>query len=177
MNNYFIVPGLGNSGSDHWQTFFEKSGDNFTRIEQEGWDTPNCHEWIKNIDEAVSNYDPSTVILIGHSLGCITIAHWAKQSGKRIKGALLVAPSDIESPSPSYVFTSSGFTPICLEKINFETIVVTSTNDPWISTKRVEIFAESWGSKLISIGDAGHINAASGYGEWQEGLDILKRLG
>ncbi|PXV62855.1 hypothetical protein CLV62_11771 [Dysgonomonas alginatilytica] len=175
MNNYFIIPGLGNSGPEHWQTFFEKSGDNFIRINQQDWDAPNCHEWIKNIDETVSNYDPSTVILIGHSLGCITIAHWAKQFGKKIKGALLVAPSDIESPL--YTFTSSGFTPICLEKINFDTIIVSSTNDPWVSTKRAELFAESWGSKLISIGDAGHINAESGYGEWQEGLEILKKLG
>ncbi|MBD8349205.1 RBBP9/YdeN family alpha/beta hydrolase [Dysgonomonas sp. HGC4] len=175
MNNYFIVPGLGNSGPDHWQTFFEKSGDNFTRIEQQGWDAPNCHEWIKNIDDVVSKYDLSTVILIGHSLGCITIAHWAKQSGKKIKGALLVAPSDIESPF--YTFTSSGFTPISLEKINFNTIVVASTNDPWVSMKRVELFTKSWGSTLINIGDAGHINAASGYGEWQEGLEILKKLG
>ncbi|MFM2326283.1 MAG: hypothetical protein RIR31_485, partial [Bacteroidota bacterium] len=25
MTNYFIVPGLGNSGAEHWQTFFENS--------------------------------------------------------------------------------------------------------------------------------------------------------
>jgi len=28
MTNYFIVPGLGNSGPEHWQTYFEKSGNN-----------------------------------------------------------------------------------------------------------------------------------------------------
>ncbi|MBS1793451.1 MAG: alpha/beta hydrolase [Acidobacteria bacterium] len=32
--NYLIVPGLGNSGTEHWQTFFEKSGGNFQRINQ-----------------------------------------------------------------------------------------------------------------------------------------------
>jgi predicted alpha/beta hydrolase family esterase len=28
-----------------------------------------------------------------------------------------------------------------------------------------------------SIGEAGHINSLSGYGEWEQGLDILKKLG
>jgi len=36
--------------------------------------------------------------------------------------------------------------------------------------------AASWGSELINIGDAGHINALSGFGEWDAGLEILKRL-
>lgn len=175
MNNYFIIPGLGNSGEEHWQTHFENSDKNFQRINQLEWDAPNCNEWMKNIDEVVSKYDPSTVILIGHSLGCITIANWAKQYGRKIKAALLVAPSDIESPA--YSFTSSGFTPIPLDKINFKTIVVTSSDDPWVSSSRAKYFAESWGSKLINIGNAGHINTASGYGNWQEGLNILKTLG
>ncbi|WP_291125277.1 alpha/beta hydrolase [Flavobacterium sp. UBA6031] len=34
MTNYLIIPGLGNSGPEHWQTYFEKSGDNFFRIHQ-----------------------------------------------------------------------------------------------------------------------------------------------
>ncbi|QIK54021.1 alpha/beta hydrolase [Dysgonomonas sp. HDW5B] len=174
MNNYFIIPGLGNSGANHWQTYFENSGENFQRINQQEWNAPNCEEWMKNIDDTISKYDLSTVILIGHSLGCVTIANWAKQYGRKIKGALLVAPSDIESPL--YTFTSSGFTPIPLDRINFETIIVASSNDPWVSNERVKLFADSWGSKLINIGAAGHINAESGYGEWQEGLDILKEL-
>jgi predicted alpha/beta hydrolase family esterase len=40
MNNYFIVPGSGNSGPEHWQTYFEKSAGNFQRIGQKEWDAP-----------------------------------------------------------------------------------------------------------------------------------------
>ena len=98
VNNYFIVPGLGNSGPEHWQTFFENSGANFKRIIQQEWDAPDCDDWVATIDNAITGYDLSTVILIGHSLGCTAIAHWAVQYGKKIKGALLVAPSDIENP-------------------------------------------------------------------------------
>jgi uncharacterized protein len=172
MKNYFIVPGLGNSGLEHWQTFFEKSGGNFKRIEQQEWDAPSCKDWIEAIDKAIEGYDPSTVILIAHSLGCCTVAHWAATFNKKIKGALLVAPSDIESPA--YTFTSTGFTPIPLNKINFKTIVVASDNDEWVSIDRAKLFANNWGSAFICIGNAGHINTVAGYGEWIEGLAILK---
>ncbi len=175
MTHYFIIPGLGNSGEEHWQTFFEQTGTNFQRIVQQEWDAPDCNDWVSTIDKAIENYDPATVVLIGHSLGCATIAHWANRSAKKIKGALLAAPSDIEAPV--YTFPATGFTPIPLTKINFRTIVVASENDEWVSLQRAKYFAAAWGSEFISIGNAGHINAASGYGKWQQGLEILKLLG
>jgi uncharacterized protein len=175
INNYFIVPGLGNSGPGHWQTFFESSGTNFKRIIQKEWDAPNCNDWVAAIDNAVAGYNLSTVILIGHSLGCTAIAHWATQYSKKIKGALLVAPSDIENPV--YTFPAKGFTPIPTSKINFKTIVVASEDDPWVDVERAKFFADKWQSKLINIGNAGHINAAAGYGKWDAGLEILKMLG
>jgi hypothetical protein len=98
MTHYFIVPGLGNSGPEHWQTHFEKTLPNTRRIEQQEWEAPDCAEWIATINTALQNYDLSNVVLIGHSLGCSTIAHWAEHYSKRVRGALLVAPSDMESP-------------------------------------------------------------------------------
>lgn len=174
MSNYVIIPGLGNSGPDHWQTHFEKSGNNFFRINQNEWDAPVCNDWLETINAELSRFDLNNVVLIGHSLGCATIAHWAKRYGKIVKGALLVAPSDLESPV--YTFPAKGFDPIPLQKINFKTIVVASTNDPWVSFERAKYFANCWGSEFISIGDAGHINTASGYGNWDEGFKILQKL-
>jgi len=174
MTNYLIVPGLGNSGPEHWQTFFENSGDNFKRITQQEWDAPVCNDWVAAIDKSVSDYDAASVILIGHSLGCTTIAHWATRYKKKIKGALLVAPSDVEAQE--YTFPAKGFSPMPTEKINFKTIVVASEDDPWVSLERARHFADNWGSEFINIGKAGHINAASGHKEWKEGFNILKRL-
>lgn len=174
MINYLIVPGLGNSGPEHWQTYFESLGENFKRIDQQEWDTPVCSDWLTVMDRSISDYAPSTVILIGHSLGCTTIAHWAKQYKKQVKGALLVAPSDVEAKE--YDFPAKGFSPIPKDKINFKTIVVASEDDPWVSLERAEYFAHNWGSEFVNIGKAGHINAASGHYKWEEGLNILKRL-
>lgn len=174
MTNYLIVPGLGNSGPEHWQTYFQQSGSNFFRIEQREWDAPNCDDWTKTIDEKVKEYDLSTVVLIGHSLGCATIAHWAKKYQRQIKGAMLVAPSDLEAPQ--YTFPAKGFAPIPLDGIAFKTIVVASANDDWVSLERAKYFADHWGSEFINIGNAGHINVASGHTHWEAGLKILQTI-
>jgi uncharacterized protein len=174
MTNYFIIPGLGNSGPEHWQTYFETKGDNFSRIDQQEWDAPNCEDWIAKIDDALADIDLSTVVLIGHSLGCTTIAYWAKRYGKKIKGALLVAPSDVDVSG--YNFPTVGFSPIPSEKISFKTIVVASTNDEWVTLERAQYFANSWGSEFINIGEAGHINTAAGFGKWDEGLELLSKF-
>jgi len=175
MTNYLNIPGLGNSGPEHWQTYFQNSGDNFFRIEQQEWDAPACEEWIETIDNKVAEFNNATVVLIGHSLGCLTIAHWIKKYKRQIKGALLVAPSDLEAPQ--YIFPATGFAPIPLDRISFKTIVVASSNDIWVSVDRAKFFAEKWGSEFINIGNAGHINTISGHTNWDEGMRILKTLG
>lgn len=174
MTHYFIIPGLGNSGPEHWQSYFESGGDQFQRISQREWDAPDCAEWISTIDKTLEGFEGKDVILIGHSLGCATIAHWAEKYQKSIKAALLVAPSDLEAPA--YQFPATGFSPMPLNKIKFRTIVVASEDDPWVSLDRAKFFAENWGSEFINIGTAGHINAASGHFRWEEGLAILKTL-
>ncbi|MFN5475868.1 MAG: RBBP9/YdeN family alpha/beta hydrolase [Sphingobacteriales bacterium] len=174
MTNYLIIPGLGNSGPEHWQTFFENSGSHFYRVEQREWDSPDCEDWVKAIDQHIRKFDPITVVLIGHSLGCTTIAHWAARNKTLIKGALLVAPSDIEQPV--YTFPATGFAPIPLLTLPFPSIVVASEDDPWVSLERAGFFAERWGSRFQNIGKAGHINLAAGFGPWPQGLELLQQL-
>lgn len=175
MTNFLIVPGLGNSGPEHWQSYFERSGNNFFRINQREWDAPTCTAWIETIEKKVREFDCSTIVLVGHSLGCLAVAHWACRYEQKIKGALLVAPSDLEAPQ--YTFPVRGFAPIPLNKIKFKTIVVASANDPWVSLDRAIFFADNWGSEFINIGNAGHINVTSGHTNWDEGKSILKTLG
>ena len=86
MSTYVIIPGLGNSGPEHWQTWFESQGPEFHRIQQQEWDAPDLDDWLMNIEHALEGQDLSQVVLIGHSLGCSSIAHWAKRYGHTIKG-------------------------------------------------------------------------------------------
>jgi predicted alpha/beta hydrolase family esterase len=168
-----ILPGLGSSGPQHWQTIWQNKF-NFTRVEQTDWDTPVCADWIATINNEVQKHNPATVILVGHSLACTTVAYWAQKFNVKIKGALLVGPSDTEADT--YPPGTTGFKPVPLIKLPFRSILVASTNDYYVSLPRATRFAESWGSELINIGEAAHINAASGYGDWDAALQFLKKL-
>lgn len=170
--NYLIIPGYGNSGAEHWQTYFETKLSNCARIQQKSWDKPLCNDWVKAINETVMQYNPETVVLVSHSMGGIAIAHWASQFNVKIKGAMIVAPPDLDNPFQDLSLES--FTPIPIIKLPFPSVIVASVNDNWTTTARAQTFAENWGSQIIFIGNAGHINATSGYGQWNEGILILK---
>jgi predicted alpha/beta hydrolase family esterase len=172
---YLTVPGVTNSSPRHWQSLWEKEfPERFRRIEQKEWNTPVCTEWIDKIEEEVQKANPETVILVAHSLGCTAVAHWAQKFGTKIKGAFLVAPSDCEAAT--YNFDTKDFAPISLDALPVKTLVVASSNDEYVSLERAEQFADAWGSEFINVGDKGHINAGAGFGEWNEGLQILKKL-
>jgi uncharacterized protein len=172
---YLVVPGVTNSSPQHWQSLWEKEfPERFRRIEQAEWDTPFVDDWTATIETEVQKESPERIVLVAHSLGCTAVAHWAKRFGTRIKGAFLVAPSDCEAPS--YTFDTKGFAPIPLEKLPFPSLVVASTDDEYVPFERARFFAESWGGEFTGVGPKGHINGGSGFGEWPEGLELLKRL-
>jgi predicted alpha/beta hydrolase family esterase len=58
----------------------------------------------------------------------------------------------------------------------FRSIVAASRNDPLGSFERVSALALDWGSEVVDLGDVGHLNPASGYGEWPQALDFIERL-
>ena len=170
----FTLPGLYNSGPQHWQTHWEAEH-GFTRINQEDWETPVCGDWIDTIDKAIAPYNAGEVMLISHSLACCTIAHWAKKYNRIIKGALLVGPSDVEAAS--YPPGTTGFKPMPLLKLPFPSTVIASNNDEYVSIERAAFFADCWGSRFVNIGDYGHINSTSNLGNWPQGLEWLLQTG
>ena len=66
---------------------------------------------------------------------------------------------------------------IPLDKLPFKSVVAASENDEYVSLERARQFADAWGSEFINVGAKGHINANSGFGEWNEGLELFKKLG
>ena len=55
-------------------------------------------------------------------------------------------------------------------------VVIASHDDPFMSFERAQHWAAVWGSELVDLGEAGHINAESGFGPWPFGLRLLARL-
>jgi uncharacterized protein len=166
-----ILPGLWNSGPEHWQSHWERKHPDWTRIAHRDWIAPHCAEWVAELDAAIAACERAPV-LVAHSLSCALVAHWARSNSVlRVAGALLVAPSDAEAPS--YPKEPQGFAPMPLQRLPFPSIVVASANDQYVRPERARAFALAWGSRLVEIGNAGHINADSGYGEWHDGERML----
>ncbi|MDP3670747.1 MAG: alpha/beta hydrolase [Telluria sp.] len=173
-----ILAGLWNSGPQHWQTHWERKHPRWSRVPHRDWNNPECGEWVAELDAAIAACEGPPV-LVAHSLACVLVAHWARSgSALKIAGAFLVAPSDVDAPS--YPVEARGFAPMPMEKLPFPGIVVASANDQYVTLERARALAQAWGSRLVELGDAGHINGASGYGEWPEGermlLDFCKQV-
>jgi uncharacterized protein len=169
-----ILPGYGNSSPDHWQSYFEKNLLNCFRLAPGSWELPDCRDWVEAIENQTQKIDGKKLFVITHSLGGIAFLHWSKQFRRKIQGAMIVAPPDIETPYIDLGLQS--FAPIPRQRLTFPSFVVASDNDNWMHCERTKYFTECWGSELIMIRNAGHINPASGFSEWDEGLTMLRRF-
>jgi prephenate dehydrogenase len=171
-----VLPGWQNSGPRHWQTLWEQQNPIFLRVQQRDWEFPHREWWLERITAEVRQ-SPAPIVFAAHSLGCIALAHWCKavpgEVGK-IKGALLVAPADVDSKdSPKQL---KDFAPVPHDLLPFPSIVVASSNDPYLKPERAREFARAWGSRFVDIGPAGHVNGESGLGDWPEGKRLLRHL-
>jgi predicted alpha/beta hydrolase family esterase len=169
-----IVPGLGNSGQNHWQ---RRWGDRFktaTVVEQDNWDNPQLAPWVDAIERAVI-MSTRPVVLIAHSLGVSAVIHAAQRfKDTKVRGAFLVAAPDLENPNVPA--ETQPFAPVPSYPLPFPSMLVASTNDSFCSVERAAEFAIGWGSDFHQAGDAGHINTTSGHGPWPEGLLMFTRL-
>jgi len=171
MPNVLTIPGLWNSGPQHWQTHWEASHPTWTRVQQRNFDLPDRDEWVAALDDVV-RAQPEPPVLVSHSLGCSLVGQWVKDRGGRgVAGAFLVGPSDVEAPD--YPIEGRSFSSMPLVRLPFPSLVIASTDDVYVSIARAEEFARAWGSELRFIGPAGHINGASGHGPWPEGEAML----
>ena len=174
-----IVPGWSDSGPDHWQSRWERSLATARRIVQDDWKQPDSDRWATRIIDRIAEASRPAV-LVAHSLGVAAVAHAAMRMPPGfLAGAFLVAPADVDNhsgwpqtggeqwPPPC---GDGGFAPIPLSPFPFPSVLIASSNDPYCSIERSRVMSAGWGATLVEAGDAGHINAAAGFGPWPDGL-------
>lgn len=171
----WLLPGWQNSDADHWQSRWEHRH-GYRRLEQNDWDRPLRGDWSARLQETVLDA-PRPVVLVAHSLGCILVAWWAAHSplaARKVRGALLVAPGDTEQPQLREQLP--GWSPVMMQRLPFASIVVGSDNDIYCSAQRVQAMADAWGARFVDAGPSGHLNTASGLGDWDSGHALLASL-
>jgi len=172
-----LLPGYGDSGPDHWQHHWKRADPALQRVVQDDWLMPRLEDWLATLDRYIRECETPPV-LVAHSLSCSLVAHWAARNldeRHAVKSALLVAPADVDSSdhTPDEV---RGFSPMPLVRLPFPSIVVASTDDPFVTPGRAATFAHAWGSRLVTLANAAHINGDAGYGPWPEGRQLLAEL-
>jgi uncharacterized protein len=174
MSRILIVPGFNGSDVGHWQHHWLQDDPNAALVEQESWGHPVLWHWLHKLEaDLIAN---PHAVLVGHSLGAVLIAHLAgRAAAAHVDGALLVAPSDLEAAQRRHPGRIDfGLMP--RRPLPFPSIVVASRDDPYMTWNQSREYAGIWGSGMVDLGNAGHINIASGYGRWEEAYPIAHSL-
>jgi predicted alpha/beta hydrolase family esterase len=179
-----IVPGLRDEVAEHWQTLLaarlRAAGTPVRSVPPMGRADLDCAARVAAIEHELSAID-GPVVLVAHSGGTIMVAHWAQRHRRPIHGALLATPPDFERPMPEGYPTMdalerAGWLPVPRAPLPFPSIVAASRNDPLGRYERVAELARAWGSRLVDLGEVGHLNPASGYGEWPGAVEFIREL-
>ncbi len=164
---FIVVPGLHDSGPAHWQSAWHDRFPGWLRITQIDWNRPDIDSWLAAIEKALA-LCRQPAILVAHSFGALASTLIAARHPDTIAGALLVAPADPAKFGLADVLPQS--------MLPMPTTLIGSRNDPWLRYEWAATWAQRWGSELVDLGTAGHVNADSGYGPWPEGLVLLATL-
>jgi serine hydrolase len=156
------VPGLHGSEDAHWQTWLERQFARSLRVEQADWDAPNLERWAQAVNDAPAQ-QRGPFVLAAHSFGCLAAAHALKQRAQRASSADVVGVLFVAPASPLKFAFAGAFD---AERIPVPSILVGSETDPWMPLAEARALAQRFGSAFVSLGDAGHINTAAGFGPW-----------
>lgn len=175
-----MVPGLRDHMEDHWQTHLQKSLPGAVCVPPLERDKLSLSARVQALDQTLAGIT-GKVILVAHSAGCMITVHWAQQHQRPIHGALLATPADVEVPMPEGYPTlaqllSQGWCPMPHARLPFPSILAASRNDPLAGFARAERMAADWGSRLVDLGEVGHLNPAAGFGPWPAVNALLREL-
>jgi predicted alpha/beta hydrolase family esterase len=175
-----IVPGLRDDVPEHWQTHLARSLPAARTVPPMGRDNLACALRVDALESEAAAI-PGPIVVVAHSAGVLTVVHWAQRTRRAVRGALLAVPPDFEVALPQgypqpEALRAGGWLPVPRSPLPFPSIVATSRDDPLASCARVAELAQAWGSRLVDLGYAGHLNPASGFGEWHGALPLIAEL-
>lgn len=176
-----LVPGLRGHVEDHWQTRLAVAVPYARTVPPLGRTEPSLLARVRLLDRIVDDVD-GPVVLVAHSAGCLVAVHWAAtHRGSKVRGALLATPPALATELPPEYpsirqLRDHGWLPIPRRPLPFPSILAASTDDPLGNPVRLQALARAWGSRWHSLGAVGHLNPASGYGDWAEAEELIREL-
>ncbi len=166
-SSLLIVPGLGDSGPRHWQSWLHDIASPCSRVVQKAWHSPDIDEWADRVRQAARPMNGEAII-VAHSFGCLASVRAILQDPGYFRAALLVAPAD-----PALFGIDDKAVGSLL---GCPATVVASRDDPWIAFDRARHFSDIWGSEFVDAGYVGHLNVEAGFGPWPDVMLRISRL-
>ena len=169
-----LLPGWQDSDPGHWQSRWEQLH-GAQRVHQDDWWWPRRGDWMARLEDTLLA-DERPAVLIAHSMGCQLVAAWAAHSrhAQRVQGALLVALPDVErADMPPQL---QAWAPVPRALLPFPSVAVLSDDDHYCAIERGRQFAGAWGSRIVELQGAGHINTGTGLGDWPQGWRLVEHL-
>ena len=176
-----FVPGLRDYVADHWQTLLAEQTPGSRTVPPLTENKLSRAARVEALDRAVREIE-GPILLVAHSAGCLTLAHWARQGlTGQIRGALLATPADIERALPAGYPTpeelqAGGWLPVPRGQLPFPSTLAGSSNDPLCARDRAGELATAWNSLFVDLGEVGHLNPAAGFGPWPAAGELLAAL-
>ena len=168
-----IVPGIGDSGPDHWQTRWAGKLSTATRVVQENWSAPHLAAWSLRVVEA-AKAATRPVVIVAHSFGVVAAVDAAGALEGTVIGGFFVAPPSERVIRAMIDAEMPGIDPSTFHmprrKLPFPSVLIASRDDTFSAFAESQDIAAVWGSTLTDAGESGHINTDSGHGPWPEGL-------
>lgn len=153
-----VVPGLNDSPPAHWQSELQLRFPQAQRVVQHDWVTPDLDRWAARVASVLAR-GSGPCVAVAHSFGVLALLrHLRLDAASPVVAALLVAPADPDK------FGLAELLP--QQRLALPHTLVLSSSDPWMRLSVGQRWAGRWGSAVVQMGDAGHINIASGHGRW-----------
>ena len=169
-----ILHGLNGSSYPHWQAHLAmdliKEDFVVSFPELPNKNSPDLKAWKEFLKVELEHFKPDIVVC--HSLANILWFHLCDELDINLDKLMLVAPVRNEVLEDAKSFFPYPESKNLKAK---EIIIAASTNDPYMSLEEAIALQSKLNIGMKIMEDAGHINAASGYGKLDCALDWIKR--
>lgn len=181
MQKVFLVHGYTASPDSHWFPWLEKQCQVFPSVEFHRLtlpdpDHPQLESWLGAIEHQIDLCDHS--ILIGHSLGCISLLRFLAKQDMAIKGLLLVA-GFAQSLTQFPELDPFVKEPLPYSKLQAQIknrVMIYSDDDPVVPSSHSEQLTKALLMESIEIPDMGHFIERHGVTEFPMVFEVLKRI-
>ncbi|MEX9784451.1 RBBP9/YdeN family alpha/beta hydrolase [Providencia manganoxydans] len=136
--------------------------------------SPNPQRWQQHLLDAQIELDKDTVV-IGHSLGCVTLLRYLASQQQQVGGYLLVSGFTEEQATLPEL---KAHTDISLDYANLKSlsdkrISIISSNDSIVSPQSSRTLATLLETEVITVENAGHFLDREGFSEFPLILKVL----